>query len=252
MRKLIKFEYRKLFKQTSFWVCFIITLCVIFLKAVAMNSLNSLYESAGIESHINPFEFTIEFISNSSLVLISGIFIALFVCDDYTCGTIKNIYSKGYTRNKVYLAKYIVSATGTFIMAGAAYIVCFISGLIIFGKIGKIPSNYILIFLAQLFILLGFHTFYFFISNSLAKKGGAIAISIVSPTVLSLFLTIIDYLTWDSKSFFFSKYWLESLLSSVSQFEVISNNLITAFIGSFGYIVFFYFLGFLINRKKQL
>lgn len=252
MRKLIKFEYRKLFKQTSFWVCFIITLCVVLLNALALNSLNSLYsELGGTEYIINPFNFTTEFISNSSLILISGIFVALFVCDDYSCGAIKNIYSKGYTRNKVYLAKYLVSATGTFIMAGATYILCFISGLFIFGEVGNIPSNYLLILLAQLIILLGFHTFHFFISNSLAKKGGAIAISIVGPTVLSLFLTLVD-ITWDSKSFYLSNYWLDGLLSSISKFEVPASNLTSAFIASICYVVILFFFGFLINRKKQL
>ena len=90
MNNLLKFEFRKLFNQKSFYICTGVMLALSFIamlfnKALAENSdLNTVMPTAK--------SALLSAISSSNFTIICGIFIALFVCTDYDQQTIKNVY----------------------------------------------------------------------------------------------------------------------------------------------------------------
>ncbi|MCI8373406.1 MAG: hypothetical protein HFI75_13660 [Lachnospiraceae bacterium] len=46
-------------------------------------------------------------LNSSSFLLITAIFVAITVCDDYEQQTIKHIYARGYSRRQVYLCNIV-------------------------------------------------------------------------------------------------------------------------------------------------
>ncbi len=96
MNNLMKFEFRKLFKQKSFYICTAVMLGMSFIglllnKALASNpDFNIVLPTAS--------SALLSAVSSSSFTMVCGIFIALFVCTDYDQQTIKNVYSRGFSR----------------------------------------------------------------------------------------------------------------------------------------------------------
>ena len=50
--------------------------------------------------------------ANSNAVMFVTIFVCVFVLGDYTSGAVKNYVGKGYRREEVYLAKFLVTELG--------------------------------------------------------------------------------------------------------------------------------------------
>lgn len=259
MNQLIKFEFRKLFKSTAFIVCAILTLVALIISALMLYmTYQALYEieEAGVSFReyleilgVNSFELTYEFANSSMLYLLSGIFVSIFVCKDYSSFTIKNVYSKGYTRRQVYFSKYIVSLVGVMIITSLAYIVSILAGLLLFGKLGPFPKYYLLILLLQLIVITVYHAFHFFISNSLGKSGGAVSLCIVLPTGVNLLTSLFD-LTMKNKVLI-SDYWISNLSSLVVKNNIGLDKLGFVALVSICHIAIWLGLGYLVNRKKQ-
>lgn len=106
MKNLLKFEFHKLFKQKSFYICTIIMLVLSFFSILLNKSLANNPELNMAMPMVMSSLLTA--VNSSNFTMICGIFIALFVCTDYDQQTIKNVYSRGFSRSKVYFAKYIV------------------------------------------------------------------------------------------------------------------------------------------------
>ena len=154
-------------------------------------------------------------LGSSNVTLILGIFTALFVCSDYTEGTAKNIIGRGYTRSAWLTAK-----LGTVLIAAAVHAaVClaatFAAGTAFFGlgdmkNAGLIPAVPI-----QLLLVLAHAVLFAFFSLLVRKTGGAIAMNLLVPSVISLLLTIADVLIFKEESRL-SDYWLPDVLSAAS------------------------------------
>lgn len=102
MGTLMKFELHKLKKQKSFYICTLIMVALLFLSAMTTNALvngspeyAAQFKGSGLDSMIGA-------LGNCSFLLIAGIFTALTVCEDYEQQTVKNIFSRGYSRGSVY------------------------------------------------------------------------------------------------------------------------------------------------------
>lgn len=104
MSKLISFEFRKIFRQKSLYVCLAIMLALICLSA-AVNA--GLEQNPEFDLIFTVESFTKSALSASSFFMILGIFVALYCCDDVANNTLKNLYSRGFTRGQVYGADFI-------------------------------------------------------------------------------------------------------------------------------------------------
>lgn len=165
MLKLLKFEFHKLIRQKSTYICILIPFIFLFL-GILINKLIYMNDNAQIPTTINILKISL---ATTNLTLILAIFIAINVTEDYTEQTIKNIYGKGYSREFVYLTKYIIIILYTLINV----IIIYLSSLLIcniFFELGNI-DNLIINLISQAIIIMAIiYTFIFFVSGLIINK----------------------------------------------------------------------------------
>ncbi|MCD8040382.1 MAG: ABC transporter permease [Clostridia bacterium] len=248
MGKLFKYETRKLFKAKSFYICLIILAVYLFLSVLLQQVIYNALDESELANTTFPTAASIlqSSLSSGLTTLILAIFTALFVCEDYTDGTLKNICAKGFKREIICCSKFIA----VLIFALAACIVSWICGYVfgaMFFESGTINGKVIASLIAQIIVVLGYTAVFFAVSIAVRKTGGAIAGCIVAPMLVSLVLSILDsFLNFES--FAFTNYWLENLFSSAASGEKIA----TAIVLSIIYAAIFTAAGIFINRKQEV
>ncbi len=245
MGKLLKFELRKIFRGKSIYICTAVSVFLVLIVALTSKLLTS---ETGVT--LTASSLLKSCLGDMNVVLLSAIFTTVYICEDFSLGTIKNIYGKGYTRNQVYFSKYIVCLISTLIMSILCLLVSYLYG-VIFCTRDAISKDVILSVVLQLLLMISFVSMYYFVSMSIGKLGICLAINIIAPTFLSLFLTLIDGLTkWEK--FHFTDYWLTNMLTAIKVSEVQSKYLWIAFGGGLIYIAIFLVAGFFINRRREI
>lgn len=245
MGKLLKFELRKIFRGKILYICTAVSVLLVLIVA-----LTSKFLASETEVTLTTASLLKGCLSDMNVLLLSAIFISVYICEDFSLGTIKNIYGKGYTRNQLYFSKYIVSLISTLIMSVACLVICYLFG-VIFCHDATIGKNVIISLLLQLLLVISYSSLYYFVSMSIGKLGICLAINIIAPTFLSLFLTLIDGLTkWEK--FHFTDYWLTNMFSAIKVSDVQSKYLWIAFIGGLIYIAITVVAGFFINRRREV
>lgn len=244
MNKMLKFELDKLSKQKSFYFCTIITIVLILISALSANALST----GDSELVMSGWKFASQMLTSAQFVLIFSIFTALFVCEDFDQSTAKNIISKGYGRDTVFIGKYFSSLTSLLVMFVVDIVVAFFLGSIIWGA-GEIDS-YFRVILVQLVVLLAYHALFFAIAIVLGKKGSAIAVCIVGPMMVGIVLALVDtFIKQDS--FKVIDYWIDSFMTTASDVTASTGRIIVSIILSLIYTGVFLAAGFALNRKKQ-
>lgn len=251
MKNLLKLEFVKLKRRKSFYICTLIMLGLVIISNLTIKAVLSLLPdvigditSSGIDSLVSG-------LSNSSFTLIASIFVILFVCEDYTNQTIKNIYAKGYSRTNVFLSKIISVVISTTIMFLIVEIASFISGTLFFG-IGKIESyKFLLLIAAQYLAAMAEIIFAFVIASIIRKNGGAIACVILAPTIIALVTGLVD-VTINSETISITNLWLSNFLPDLSTLTIDSKRIATCVIGSLIYIFLFGTIGLYLNNKKDV
>lgn len=245
MGKLIAFEFRKLLRQKSLYICMIIVLGLIGLSAVV---------NAGLEK--NP-EFDIMFtvagftkgaLTSSLFFMILGVFVALYCCDDVTNNTLKNLYSRGYTRGAVYFSKYIVSLAASVCMAAVSFLFAFVAGKMSANADGANAFGSIA---CQLLTVAAYHAVYFAVATVIGKVGGSVAVNIVGPMLVLTVLTLVTSLL-KLESVNLGDYWLESAVNGLTAATLTTKAAVKAIVMSAVYIPAFAVGGYLFNKKKEL
>lgn len=240
---------------------------LILLSAVTMNLLISLSQSmmessdgvsvaiTGDDSGLSGLYMLATALSNSNFSIVFAIFASLFVCSDYTNGTLKNVIARGYGRISIYASKYIVSLIAATIYAIFCWIVGFLSGTAFWGA-GSLMENdtawsFISILLLQLLAVYAYTSMFFLISALLKKTGGAIAVGIVAPLIIVMIISLLDALI-HSESFSISNYWLDNCLVNISAISVSSDVMVRSLICFLIYAVIFTLGGHLIGSKNEV
>jgi len=195
MTRLLKFEFRKLFFQKSFYICGGISL-ILMIATMVISRMASLMipEGAILNPANNGVNAALSAIDLSSIQLILPIFLPLYICMDFTQGTIKNILARGFSRNQVLWSKYIVS-----VVAGlAVYAIHFVCALTlgwIFGGPGEWGLKAIASLGVQTLILIASVSFYFMLCMIFQTMGASISLGILLPSVGGTVLNITQLLT---------------------------------------------------------
>lgn len=189
MTKLFKFEWRKLWQQKSFYICFgvglIMSLLVIILARVVVGAFGGTFQDA------SAVDFMMSAVAGSGLIDLLGIYLAIFACHDYNQHTIKNLYARGYSRSSVFFTKYLVSLGVTLVMGLVYMLFAFLCCLAFGGRVGTMTGTMWATLALQLWILVGVHGLYFGISMMIGKIGGAVALNIVGVSVIFSILELI-------------------------------------------------------------
>ena len=250
MKNMLRLEFTKLKRQKSFYICLAIMLGLAFLNTLTAKAvlstipelLGGMYGS-GIQSLMTGM-------SDSSFTIVASIFVALFVCQDYSQQTVKNIYARGYSRISVYISKMIatfVAATVMFVVVEAA---AFGFGSMFFG-VGEVENfRFLGIIGAQYVVMMANMALAFAVSAILRKNGGAIPIIIVAPIVVTILLGLADALI-KSETLSLADYYINSFLNSLMSLNVTNERMIECIIGALIYIPVLLVGGMFINKRVE-
>ncbi|MCR5786697.1 MAG: hypothetical protein K6G28_03280 [Acholeplasmatales bacterium] len=203
MKRIIVFEFKKLFKSVPFYVilgiCLIITLLNVSIVSIVQNIGYQVFDDTTKKyvTVYNDYQM-LKNVSSGIISLISMIsllwliFIAIFNSEDYRFDTIKTIKGRGFNNTNTYLAKYVVSLVAILLIT-AICILLYVVGLNLLIKNKAFEPNDNLGFEIIGIILMPFliHAFYYFLTSLKHTIALGIVLGIAIPSVASLFLVII-------------------------------------------------------------
>ena len=258
MTDLLRLEFRRLFRAKSFYICLVIALAMIVISAAAtkmlLNMAATSEEYAGVAEAAAlqlPTSFSmLKSVPSSSLTTILAIFISIFVTEDYSSDIIKNVYSKGNSRDEVFFSKCISTFAAGLMMILVCALFSFAMGKALFGKVGTMGKNYVGSLSAELVVLLAYVAIYFAVAISVKKTGASIAASIIGPLLVGLLLTL-GNAALKSDKISLSDYWLEGRLTILSQADVAWKEVWIGFLVGAVVLVAAGTIGFFVNRTSE-
>lgn len=178
MINILKVDFYKIFKAKSFYVIgAILTVLSAFSSylyaKLTLDSINEggMFSLPGVElGFFNSF-----FANVQGVFTYISIFVVLFMCSEFSNGTIKNIVTTGYPRENIYLSKFITSVVGSIIYMVCIALASYIPYVIVLGNKGTNVFNMPEHFISCFFILFLYVVTYLSISlmiASLIRKSG--------------------------------------------------------------------------------
>lgn len=171
MAKLLRFEFHKLIRQKSFYICLAVAVAMLVVSTYTTYLMSKdVMDTA--EMGIDAMNVMIGSASGGVLSMVIGVFIPLFACEDYVSGTIRNIVTRGYSRLGIFSAKLIAVMLATAVMTIACMAAGYLIGLIFSGPgVESFDANTVKILLCQLAVMLAEGALFYAISTVLQKTG---------------------------------------------------------------------------------
>ena len=260
MKALLKFEFRKLFQNKAFYICLGIALFLLIINTITAKVMADLDREMMEEAYAEigvKYEYSFSSLSllksvfNSNVAIVEGVVVSIIVCEDFAGDIIKNIYSKGYSRDKVYFAKLISSLTAFLIILITGMIVSFALGVALTGQLGKAGKNFAASVVCIYLVAIAYFVIYYAISTIFKKVAPSIVFSILGPTGVSILL-ILANLFIKNEDISLSDYWISGVMTNLSLTDVKIEYIVTAIIVSVLVIAGFGCLSFFLNRKKDV
>lgn len=236
MINLIRSDFYKLFRTKAFYICAVIAAVLSSLGVILLNSaINSeLGISASLLGYDGIYALTT---GTSQSTLFITIMISMFIPNEFSFGTIKNIASKGISRANIYLSKVIsgVFISVVYVLVCAA--VSFTVGTVMWGA-GELTRDVYLdifkmlgLFLAAqiavqcIFIMVGF-----FIRQTGGTVAVNLAITIALPVIIIPAINFGVQHLFKAVEFDASKYWPVPYLSKYLSLDIIPEDITTGLI----------------------
>ncbi len=249
MFKLLNFEFRKLIRQKSFYICIAAMLALLVGSAYTTELMTA---KSGVEDpSLSGISYLMEAISGSALSAVLAVFIPLFICEDYTSGTIRNIITRGFSRLEMFIAKLIAVLAATVLMTAVCLAAAYLVGTAFWGA-GEpsLGSEQIKILLCQLAVIAAYATMFFAISSMLQKVGGSIAICLILPMAAVILLSLADAALAE-REIELSGYWIENLGRSLASVEAEAEDIKKALIGAGCYFAASIAFSWLVIMKRE-
>ncbi len=154
--------------------------------------------------------------SGNGFSLILAIFVSIFVVREYSCGAVKNIVGKGYSRAVIFFTRILTVNLAALLLMAAGLCVTLLCGLIFMGKgafSGIFWQNLAGYVLAQALLSIALATVLTAISEAVRNLAAGISIGIAASVFFGLFLNGLDLLLAKT-GFTISRYWLVSRSST--------------------------------------
>ncbi len=241
---LLKFEWRKLWRQKSLYICFGIGLLIITLAMLTSKTFDTLTDAVN----------TMFVVLSTGFTSFLGIFMAVFVCHDFSQQTIKNVYARGYQRTTVYFAKYFISLVATLLMVLLYLAYGFVLSLMLGGEVGSLLGWQWGALALQVWSIIGFHGLFFGVGMLLTKVGGTVALNLVGISFCFQILNLIFVLL--EIDFNILDFSLETLFTDILNTLIdnrITTELVTrAVILPLSYVVIFVGAGWYVNQRRDV
>ena len=249
MFKLLNFEFRKLIRQKSFYICIAAMLALLVGSAYTTELMTA---KSGVEDpSLSGISYLMEAISGSALSAVLAVFIPLFICEDYASGTIRNIITRGFSRLEMFIAKLIAVLAATVLMTAVCLAAAYLVGTAFWGA-GEpsLGSEQIKILLCQLAVIAAYATMFFAISSMLQKVGGSIAICLILPMAAVILLSLADAALAE-REIELSGYWIENLGRSLDSVAAEAEDIKKALIGAGCYFAASIAFSWLVIMKRE-
>ena len=249
MFKLLNFEFRKLIRQKSFYICIAAMLALLVGSAYTTELMTA---KSGVEDpSLSGISYLMEAISGSALSAVLAVFIPLFICEDYASGTIRNIITRGFSRLEMFIAKLIAVLAATVLMTAVCLAAAYLVGTAFWGA-GEpsLGSEQIKILLCQLAVIAAYATMFFAISSMLQKVGGSIAICLILPMAAVILLSLADAALAE-REIELSGYWIENLGRPLASVEAEAEDIKKALIGAGCYFAASIAFSWLVIMKRE-
>ena len=249
MFKLLNFEFRKLIRQKSFYICIAAMLALLVGSAYTTELMTA---KSGVEDpSLSGISYLMEAISGSALSAVLAVFIPLFICEDYASCTIRNIVTRGFSRLEIFVAKLIAVLAATVLMTAVCLAAAYLVGTAFWGA-GEpsLGSEQIKILLCQLAVIAAYATMFFAISSMLQKVGGSIAICLILPMAAVILLSLADAALAE-REIELSGYWIENLGRSLASVEAEAEDIKKALIGAGCYFAASIAFSWLVIMKRE-
>ena len=249
MFKLLNFEFRKLIRQKSFYICIAAMLALLVGSAYTTELMTA---KSGVEDpSLSGISYLMEAISGSALSAVLAVFIPLFICEDYASGTIRNIITRGFSRLEMFIAKLIAVLAATVLMTAVCLAAAYLVGTAFWGA-GEpsLGSEQIKILLCQLAVIAAYATMFFAISSMLQKVGGSIAICLILPMAAVILLSLADAALAE-REIELSGDWIENLGRSLASVEAEAEDIKKALIGAGCYFAASIAFSWLVIMKRE-
>ena len=274
MGRLILSDLKKLMKCSTLWVCtvigFLTGMSMTFLYDAAWNNMTdttnyqmvfSFLKTIGMDSDTSkqllsqfPQEVFWQYIntlfSDGNLIIFSAIVISVYIGTEYNEGTFKNTLSRGFSRTSVYTSKYISCVVST-----AITVIAYLAGGGIVAAIkfdlttDVSDEQMILMVLAYSGLYIALTAVFMFISVISKKTGLAIALNIVIPIFVSIFVRILTFgFEWVQKAV---QFWIFDTITLVQTLYQ-NDNIYIAFTVIPIYLVLFLILGIIIFNRQDI
>ena len=257
MRDLLKFEFRKLRTQKSFYISLAIMLAMILIMGITykivletMPEVSEAAEATGESIPATFSSFLLGFSSVSMFSMLTAIFTSIVVCGDYDSQIVKNIYARGYSREHHYFAKLLyVFVTTTVMFLFAVIVSCAVGGAL-FGFEG-VTGKIFLLLCGQYVVCMSGVAFSFAFAEIIKILGAAIAVNILAPTIIPLIFELADT-ALKIKDFKISDVWMSSFLTSLMNLDEVTGRIIVCIVGAIVYAALFIAAGFFASRKTEV
>lgn len=260
MLALLRFEFRKLFRNKAFYIClgicvFLLVINTITNKVMAdmmYEEMKTAYEEIGMTYEYNFSALAlIKTAFSSNTAIIEGVAVSIIVCEDFAADIIKNIYSKGYNRTQVYFAKLLSSLCAFLMILLGGMIISFLTGLALTGQLGTVGKNYIGSVFCIYLLSIAYFAVYYAIAIIFKKVAPSIVLSILGPTGISILL-VLGTMFIKNENVDLSNYWISGAMSNLSLTDVESKWITISIIVSILVIAGFGALSFFMHRRKDV
>ena len=260
MLALLRFEFRKLFRNKAFYICLAICVFLLVINTVTnkvmadmmYEEMKQAYEEMGMTYEYNFSALAlIKTAFSSNTAIIEGVAVSIIVCEDFAADIIKNIYSKGYNRTQVYFAKLVSSLCAFLMILLGGMIISFITGFALTGQLGSVGKHYVGSVFCIYLLSIAYFAVYYAIAIIFKKIAPAIVLSILGPTGISVLLILANMFIKSDK-IDLSDYWISGAMTNLSMTDVETKWITISIIISVLVIAGFGCLSFFLNNKKDV
>lgn len=194
MLNVLKIDFYKAFRTVSFWVISVLNILFVVFSSFLMFSiyvtaLNEPSEFSDIilQNVLPFFKFIPQFIPQCTFLI--GIFAVMLAVSEFSYGTIKNIASKGYRREFIYLSKFITALVVAIVNILLSFATSFITAQIMINN--RLPE-------------------FFNIDNTFWETVGKNSLQLVAYLSIAIFLAMFFRSLGSSLAIFLAFVFLES------------------------------------------
>jgi len=228
MGRLIAIDFYKIFRTKFFYIIGLVlaALCVLSSVSFVQAALKN-YDMVGMTGGTAEFSkaaWRMVFLNFGNMDICLVILATLFLCSEFSFGTMKNIATKGYTREGIYLSKFFVSLSCMAIYLGLTVIVSLVTSLFAgatrLPDFYSFPSNIVVPFLFSLLFFSVYISIALMISSLIRKSGSSLAIYVVCTMVVSIVPGLLSNFIHSTfgKTIDLQKYLYSGCFSEITQY----------------------------------